>query len=70
MNTVMVVHEIQEKDIEAGLCLLKRILRITGKKMGTKRAKLEALKNRLEHHCSLNDSERRDLISSYLEVVG
>jgi hypothetical protein len=61
---------LEQRDVDAGLYLLGRMLGFPEHMSAAQRAKLAALKARLETTRKITSEDRTTIVSSYREVIG
>jgi hypothetical protein len=71
MSQAVVVDKLlEERDVDAALYLLQRLLDLSADALGQKRAQLERAKERIERARRLTRNDRHLVATSYREVLG
>jgi hypothetical protein len=70
MRTITIERFLEQRDVDAALYLLGRMLNLSNDVLGSRRGGLQLLKNKLERSRRISPHERSEIISSYREVIG
>lgn len=69
-RTITFERFLEERDVDAGVYLLSRMLGLDDALLGNRKERLAALKKRLEATRHITPDQRREIVSSYREVIG
>ena len=70
-RTIMLDRILEQRDVDAGLYLLSRMLGLDPNMMNKRqREKLASLKTRLESTRKISVEDRQVIVSTYREVIG
>jgi hypothetical protein len=69
-RTVTIERFLEQRDVDAGLYLLSRLLGLDVEVLGDRRERLESLKKRLESSRHITQEQKQEIVSSYREVIG
>jgi hypothetical protein len=68
--TIIIDKIIEQRDVDAALYLLQRMLGARNEVLGDYRTRLEEMKKRVEKKRSLTEEDRHAIVSAYREVIG
>lgn len=70
MATIKIESFLEQRDVDAALYLLGRLLGLSDATLGARRQDLAAMKKNLEHSRHITPDQRHAIVSSYRAVVG
>lgn len=69
-HMVTIERFLEQRDVDAGIYLLSRLLGLEAEVLGDRREKLASLKKRLESSRHITQDQKQEIVSSYREVIG
>lgn len=69
-QTIKIERILEQRDVDAALYLLGRMLALSDSVVGERRAELAALRKRLSRSRHISGDERLKVVRSYREVIG
>lgn len=69
-RTIIIETFLEQRDVDAALYLLGRMLKSDDKLVGAHRARLEELKRKISRTRHITPADRTAVVASYREVIG
>lgn len=69
-RTITVQRFLEQRDVDAALYLLGRMLGLSDAVVGSQRTALEELKQRIEMSARITPEDRREVVKNYRAVIG
>lgn len=70
METMTIDSYLEQRDVDAALYLLQRMLGLDDRVLRDRRIRLEGLQRKLSRKKKITDDERHAIVCTYREVVG
>jgi hypothetical protein len=70
MKTITVERFLEQRDVDAAIYLLGRMLGLSDDVVGGKRVELESIKTRIEHSRHITPEDRHQVVANYRAVIG
>lgn len=70
MQTITITQFIEDRDVDAALYLLERLLGMGDGQLGDRRVFLAKLRSRVEQNRVLTQADKHMIASSFREVIG
>lgn len=70
MATVTVERILEERDVDAALYLLRRMLGLRDDVVGKRRTALESLRRQIAQTRTISHDERKEVVAAYRDIIG